>query len=238
MTLTISFTWETTTPMGIHTGLARAGGVDQVVRARKTVDGILLPEIPGEAVKAVIREAAERILRWQGINKEADDPDRSIPKLPVLARLFARQWVPKEKDRSDALYFFRGTRGDLATEHEKMEQAGTKIDPLTGTAAHNTLRTVEAWKPKTEFQVQIRGENGNWSSGTQDHKDLCLLLMAIVCVDSVGGGWGIGRGGVKIKDLRCIIKNDELQEESIELEKMLQSDALAHEVTVWMKESK
>ena len=211
MSVSIEFTWKTTTSLGIHTGLARAGSVDRAVRTRKNGAGRELPEIPGEAVKAVIREAAERMLRWQKENQDKEEPDRSVPTHPTLARLFAPQWVLPPANETNTSYLYRGATVDVSTgpEPTRMEQSATSINPATGAAANNTLRTIEVWKKGIRFKVNIRAEGGDWSDGSTDRKDLFFLLKAIACADTIGGGWGIGRGGIQLEDLTCKIDESE-----------------------------
>ncbi len=194
MTLLVRFTWITTTPLAIHSGLARAGGTDRAVRASGNA-GALCPELPGEAVKGAIREAAERILRWRGKNSESEKPDRSVPTHPALNRLFAPDWTAG----SSARYFFSGVE---TSQGSTVSLSATKIDQDTGTAAHNTLRMIEVWNGEIRFEVTVRAEHGDWKPGGSDHRDLCLLLMAIASVETIGSGWGVGWGGLKIHDLK------------------------------------
>jgi CRISPR/Cas system CSM-associated protein Csm3 (group 7 of RAMP superfamily) len=209
MNVSINFVWVTTSLLAVHTGLARAGGVDRTVRKRRKGQKEV-PELPGEAVKAVIREAAERILRWQNKNTNLEKPDQSIPTDPAIARLFAPQWGEGLGSQSKARYFFGGALGESGTEQdgvvgsmELLEITSTKIDQTTGTAADNTLRSVESWKPGVQFKLQIEGVDGDWSAGSPDLKDLHLLLMAILSADAIGGGWSIGRGGLSLSKIEC-----------------------------------
>jgi CRISPR/Cas system CSM-associated protein Csm3 (group 7 of RAMP superfamily) len=200
-TLDITFTWQTTSPLSIHTGAARAGGVDRAVRMRRAINESIgvnqgRPELPGEAIKAAIREAAERILRWRQVPFASEETDaRSIPRHPALARLFAPQWTAT---RSTARYWFHSS---LATEHTPFETTSTSIDPQTGIALESTLRSVELWNFPIDFKVEIDALGGDWSPRNPDREDLFLLLMAITAVDSIGGAWGTGRGEVKLTSL-------------------------------------
>jgi CRISPR/Cas system CSM-associated protein Csm3 (group 7 of RAMP superfamily) len=198
MNLTIKFTWTTKTPLRIHTGMARAGSVDRTVRER---DG--KPVLPGEAVKASIREAAERILRWQKNSLSAEKNDASIPTHPVLQRLFAPNSVSSCAKASSARYYFRSSvAASDVQQNDRMEITSTAINDETGTSAHNMLRSVELWRPGIKFDIEIEGTSGDWSDGSPDRIDLSLLFMAIAAVDSIGGGWGIGCGELSLSDLK------------------------------------
>ena len=236
MKCTITFSWETTSPLSVHTGLAQAGGVDRTVRKRKG-----LPELPGEAVKAAIREAAERILRWRSKNKELEQPGRSIPTHQALMRLFAPQWAQAGGNGPMALYLFRGSIGNAVVPQnsmEPMEITSTSINLNTGTAASSSLRTVEVWRRGIRFDSQIDGVNGDWSVGKRDRIDLHLLLMAILCADSIGGGWGVGRGELAVRSIACkITQNDPTAPvEDLDINGILNSDAWAADphIAAWI----
>lgn len=196
MNLTVSFTWTTKTPLRIHTGMARAGGVDRMVRTR---DG--KPVLPGEAVKAAIREAAERILRWQKKNTAEESDKSSLPEHPALKRLFA----PHAGGSPQARYFFRGSEAITgAGDHPvgKMEVTSTAIEDKTGVADDSKLRSIELWRPGIKFKIEVEGINGDWVDGKPDFADLKLLLMSVAAVDAIGGGWGVGCGELIISDLK------------------------------------
>jgi len=200
MNVTISFTWTTKTPLRIHTGLARAGSVDRAVRAR---DG--RPVLPGEAVKASIREAAERILRWQGKNTVLEKKDSSIPTHPALFRLFAPHSAGANSPSSSARYFYRSALASKVPDdlqNGRMEITSTAIDDERGTSEDNMLRSFELWRPGIQFGVTIKGTGGDWSESKPDRNDLSLLLMSIAAVDVIGGGWGIGCGELSISNLK------------------------------------
>jgi CRISPR/Cas system CSM-associated protein Csm3 (group 7 of RAMP superfamily) len=203
-------------------------------------NGTAVPELPGEAVKAVIREAAERILRWGKKNTKPghQEPGRSTPTHSALARLFAPQWTEQDADRSPARYFFRGATGKPATRPgtancmELMEITSTRIDLASGTAAHNSLRTIEVWKPDIDFDLVVTGESGDWTAG-RDRTDLHLLLMAILCADSIGGGWGSGRGGLALKTNTLACKID--MKEELNISDLLKGIALANpQISEWI----
>jgi CRISPR/Cas system CSM-associated protein Csm3 (group 7 of RAMP superfamily) len=197
MNVIVEFTWTTKTPLRVHTGLARSGGVDRAVRERNDS-----PVLPGEAVKAAIREAAERILRWQGKYKMKEEEARSIPMHPLLLRIFAPHSASSDGAMSSARYFFRSSIATKESIIDKMEVTSTAINEETGTSKDNMLRSIEIWRPGIQFDLEIEGVNGDWSVGRLDHKDLCLLLMAIAATDAIGGGWGIGCGELALSDLK------------------------------------
>jgi CRISPR/Cas system CSM-associated protein Csm3 (group 7 of RAMP superfamily) len=185
----INFTWRTESPLAIRAGFA-GGGIDALVRER---DG--KPEIPGEAVKGAVREAAERMLRWQNFIAEPNSGDPWLPKTPRMQRLFARELVASG---SAPLYKFNGAAGTSA---KKLSLCSTAIEYKTGLAKDETLRTLEYWAPGIEFAVLIKGRNGNWQKGGMDYSDLLFLLAAILTVESVGGDQASGGGCVTIGDL-------------------------------------
>ena len=196
MNLTIRFTWTTKTPLRIHTGMARAGGVDRMVRMTGNK-----PVLPGEAVKATIREAAERILRWQKMNTLKESDKSSIPEHPALRRIFA----PHAGSSSPARYFFRGSvasNGSGDPPIRKMEVTSTAIEKNTGVADDSMLRSIELWRPEIKFDIVVEGINGDWEAGKPDYADLNLLLMSITAADAIGGGWGVGCGELSISDLK------------------------------------
>ena len=198
MILTIKFTWTTRTPLRIHTGMARAGSVDRTVRARDRK-----PVLPGEAVKASIREAAERILRWQSKSTLAEKRDTSIPTHPALQRLFAPESVKGNYSAhaSPARYYFRSCVASYVPSNDRMEITSTAINDETGTAQDNMLRTIELWRPGIVFDNVIETTGGDWRDGKPDRLDLSLLLMAITAVDAIGGGWGVGCGELGLSGL-------------------------------------
>jgi hypothetical protein len=91
---------------------------------------------------------------------------------------------------------------------ELMEVASTSIVLESGTAKTNSLRSVEVWKPGIIFELDIEGAGGDWRSGTEDWKDLGLLLLAITSADSIGGEWRIGRGEIGVGNLQYQVDSD------------------------------
>lgn len=197
MILTINFKWTTKTSLRIHTGLARAGSVDRMVRERGGK-----PVLPGEAVKGSIREAAERILRWHNnpVLPERTE-NTSIPTHPVLRRLFAPQAVNRSAEASAARYYFRSCIASVVPTSARMEITSTAINDESGTAEDNMLRSIELWRRGIEFDLVIEGMGGDWGDGKPDRKDLSFLLMAVATVDAIGGGWGIGCGELSLSEL-------------------------------------
>lgn len=192
----ITFSWMTTTSLAIRTGHA-AWAVDAVVRAR---DGN--PEIPGEAVKGAIREAAERLLRWYGKLTVREEGSPWFPPTPQLRRIFACD-LAGPPGTPHALYKFNNAvwqpGEDRQTVH-KMNVSSTAIRIGAEIAEDETLRSLEYWKKGIHFALSVEGWNGEWSEGTRDFDDLLFLLAAIVSVTAVGGNQGTGSGQVSIDE--------------------------------------
>jgi CRISPR/Cas system CSM-associated protein Csm3 (group 7 of RAMP superfamily) len=154
------------------------------------------PELRGEAIKAAIREAAERILRWRKFEFAKEESARSVPDHPAVARLFAPQWA---RTPSPARYWFHSSVAESGT---PFETTSTSIDSQSGVAQEATLRSFELWREGIEFKVEITATGSDWTVGTKDREDLWLLLMAVMAVDSIGGAWGTGRGELELVDLK------------------------------------
>jgi hypothetical protein len=178
------------------------------------------PELRGEAIKAALREASERILRWRNFRFAEEKSDRSVPDHPAVARLFAPQWASTP---SPARYWFHSSLAETGT---RFETTSTSIDYKTGVAQESTLRSFEFWREGIEFKVEITAAGGDWTVGTRDREDLWLLLMAIMAVDCIGGAWGTGRGELKLADLK--VSDDSLN--------MTWTDPLDPALAVWLSE--
>ena len=83
--LTIDFHWQLQDFLHIGTGMSRAGYADRTIR----VDSEGAVFLNGGAVKGAIRGSAERIARWLYPNIPAEREDESMPKHPMLRRVFA-----------------------------------------------------------------------------------------------------------------------------------------------------
>lgn len=188
----IEFVWKTASPLAIRSGHA-SGALDAAVRSR---DG--KPEIPGEAVKGAIREAAERLLRWQSkLTVTEDDGSPWFPPTERLRRIFACG-SPGRRNEPHAFYKFNTTVGSKAL---RLRLSSTAIHTETGTAKDETLRTLEYWAKDIVFNVRIDGRNGQWRKGGKDYEDLQLLLAAILSTTAVGGDQGSGSGWVDVQNL-------------------------------------
>lgn len=191
----ITFSWKTTTSLAIRTGHA-GWAVDAVVRGRNGA-----PEIPGEAVKGAIREAAERLLRWSGRLTVREEGSPWFPPTPQLRRIFACD-LAHSPGKPHPLYKFNSAVGKPreAQLTDKMNVSSTAIRTGIGVAQDETLRSFEYWKEGIHFTVSVAGWNGEWSQGKQDFDDLLFLLAAITSVTSVGGNQGTGSGQVSIDE--------------------------------------
>jgi len=202
----ITFSWKTTTALALRTGHA-SGGLDAMVRVRNGK-----PEIPGEAVKGAIREAAERLLRWQGkLSGREKDSSPWPPPSEQLRRIFASD-LAQHEGRPRVFYKFNAATGSTV---RRLSVSSTAIETSTGVARDETLRLLEYWSLGIDFNLSVDGRNGEWETGTRDYNDLLLLLAAIVSVTAVGGDQGTGNGQVSIPELAVavdatpkLVKND------------------------------
>src|SRR5271157_3886157 len=126
--LLVTWNWNVSTPLHIGSGFSRAGFVDRCVRLEGD-----RAVIPSEAVKGAIRGAAEQLARWLGSQVTENEAD-SIPRIPVLQRLFA-------PDEHKSLYRFCGCVSANAV--SAFSVSSTKINSETRSAEDNTLRTIE-----------------------------------------------------------------------------------------------
>ena len=189
----IQFDWMTTTKLAVRAGFA-GSEVDGFVRQRGGN-----PELPGEAVKGSIREAAERLMRWQGLAQDNEGDEPWIPHVGTrMQRIFACEHTSNTL-APKAFYKFNGATGTAA---RKLRFSSTAIETSTGVAKDNTLRTLEYWAPGILFPMTIMGQGGNWRPGEADYGDLLFLLSAILSVEGIGGDQGTGNGCVSVGALK------------------------------------
>ena len=187
MDMEITWKWKVTAPLHIGSGLSRAGFADRCVRVEK---GHAV--IPSEAVKGAFRGTSEQLARWLGAT-EKETEEASLPKIPVLRRIFA----PTEDRR---FYRFRGCISEEKVKAYTL--TSTKIDPRTRVALDNTLRTIELLPRGATFPGRIQLLAGEWDDNAKcDSQDLLFLLAAIASTEGIGGKKGSGLGRLQCLDL-------------------------------------
>ena len=189
--LRIEFRWEILDLLHIGTGLSRIGYADRVIR----VDHKGIPFIPGGAVKGAVRGAAERVARWLCRSIPPETETESMPKHPMLRRIFA----PQPGDP-----FCRFVDARLAgPAGEPMRLSSTAIND-SGSAKANTLRTIEAWNGSGNFASTIEVLCPELTAYRASRGfDLDLLLAAILSVEAIGGKKNSGFGAVKCALLKA-----------------------------------
>jgi CRISPR/Cas system CSM-associated protein Csm3 (group 7 of RAMP superfamily) len=188
-------TWLFKTALHVGTGLSRAGYVDRIVRSDRAGN----PALPADAVKGAIRMSAERLWRWQDGNAPPDpDPSSSLPRNPVLRRIFAA-----EQGAVNARYRFRPARLASASPR-RYAVASTAIDTRSGVALQETLRLAEQWPAHLEFDIVLEGTGGSWhEENSQDHLDLVVLALATQLTASVGARRTAGLGQITCTTVKC-----------------------------------
>lgn len=194
MDIEMKAVWAFDGPLHMGTGLSQAGVADRIVR----FDTNGKAHIPGDAVKGAIRGAAERIVRWL-VPVAKDEVDaHSIPRHPVLRRLFLEPQPGRAFYRFyPATYWNGGARRTVSS---------TAIDRATGVAKDETLRTIQSWGPGARFEVTIRGFGGQWDdAGAVEARDLPLLAAALISADLIGGRKGTGHGACRLEAIASSI---------------------------------
>ena len=188
----VAWTWESTSPLHVGSGLSQPGVADSLVQRDREGN----PIIPGEAVKGALRMAAEQVAAWLGAGQDYGTTGNAEPTAWPLARLFGGEGT----GRCTAATLVPTPSSDPPGRRPHVF-ASTAIDRETGRARDDTLR-------KTEFVPSGRRFAARYTAGVaEDEAEVVetLLLAALAAVESVGGKAGIGWGRVKLVDLSATV---------------------------------
>lgn len=183
----VAWTWRSTSPLHVGSGLSRPGVADSLVQRDREGNAV----IHGDAVKGALRMSAEQIVAWMGAPQEERyaEQGNAEPRLWPLARLFggdaqARCTPARVVEQADGKVDARA----------RQVFSATAIDRVTGVARDKTLRMTEIVPQGLRFGASYT------ASVADDEVDATetLMLAALASVDSIGGKAGIGWGRVAL----------------------------------------
>ncbi len=197
---------EFTSDWHVGTGAGRSGDVDRLI-ARETVrvddsDPVEVPFLPAKTLTGILRDAAERL---------AFGLDRGTDQGPWSDYV---RWMFGRADQRAALSIRPGHLSDalvveLSEDRTALEgltttRASTAIDPVTGTAAEHTLRTIEVGRPGTVFNAVWDLDDARAPTVTVKGEERAVdaarfLATAAALVDGIGAKRRRGLG-------RCVIE--------------------------------
>lgn len=190
-----AWSWQSTSPLHIGSGLSRPGVADSLVQRDREGNAV----IHGDAVKGALRMSAEQIAMWMGapqgeLEERYARQGNAEPRLWPLARLFGGD--ADAKARCTPARIVKQDDGKVdARARARQVFAATAIDRDTGVARDQTLR-------KTEIVPQgLRLRASYTAFVANDEVDAIetLMLAALASVDSIGGKAGIGWGRVALE---------------------------------------
>jgi hypothetical protein len=187
--LLIEFNWTIDSRLYMGSGAARLGVADRTIQ--RDAEG--LPLIRGDAVKGVIRRAAEAWVRDLNPKLGAESEETSLPPPGVMQRVFA------PGDTGKLWRFCEPVR--IVSPGRLAVQAATRIDPKTRIAQSKTLHARESWDGGVTFRLRVEGYGLNLTKGSDDWYDTLFVLAAIGLAEQVGGGDGTGLGQIRLGDL-------------------------------------
>jgi hypothetical protein len=144
--------------------------------------------IPADAVKGALRASAEEIAAWLDVPQQYPKDAPAEPTRYLFAALFGgagqHHYSPaKLLPRSSAAAFII---------------PATAIDPHTGTARTDTLRSIETIAPPARFECACQ----LWLETSIEQDAETLLAAALSATESIGAKAGIGFGRLRVEQLR------------------------------------
>lgn len=194
----VAWTWRSTSPLHVGSGLSRPGVADSLVQRDREGNAV----IHGDAVKGALRMSAEQIVAWMGAPQEERyaEAGNAEPRLWPLARLFGGD----AQARCTPARIVDSAEGK-ADAKARQVFAATAIDRGTGIARDKTLRKTEIVPRGLRLRASYTASVANDEVDTIE----TLLLAALASVDSIGGKAGIGWGRVDLDEVTVEVCGEE-----------------------------